>query len=157
MYRRVDGDSAGSGEGHGRRRVPAAAGGLRVAARCVDHRDVVVHPVGGVERLGLRVEDDQPDGMVGSTIKVNTPILTNLRLDPYERMGCLKGNVCTFCYVPHFYMHEFWRFVFLQRVDGKEAMTFIQFPPMQKGASFNLDAVKAELEARIAAMKTAAE
>ena len=100
---------------------------------------------------------DQPDGMVGSTIKVNTPILTNLRLDPYERMGFLKGNVGTFSYVPDFYMHEFWRFVFLQQVVGKEAMTFIQFPPMQKGASFNLDAVKAELEARIAAMKTAAE
>ena len=100
---------------------------------------------------------DQPDGMVGSTIKVNTPILTNLRLDPYERMGFLKGNVGTFSYVPDFYMHEFWRFVFLQQVVGKEAMTFIQFPPMQKGASFNLDAVKAELEARIAAMKTATE
>ena len=100
---------------------------------------------------------DQPDGMVGSTIKVNTPILTNLRLDPYERMGFLKGNVGTFSYVPDFYMHEFWRFVFLQQVVGKEAMTFIQFPPMQKGASFNLDAVKAELEVRIAAMKTAAE
>jgi arylsulfatase A-like enzyme len=100
---------------------------------------------------------DQPDGMVGSTIKVNTPILTNLRLDPYERMGFLKGNVGTFSYVPDFYMHEFWRFVFLQQVVGKEATTFIQFPPMQKGASFNLDAVKAELEARIAAMKTAAE
>jgi hypothetical protein len=95
--------------------------------------------------------------MVGRTIKVNTPILTNLRLDPYERMGFLKGNVGTFSYVPDFYMHEFWRFVFLQQVVGKEAMTFIQFPPMQKGASFNLDAVKAELEARIAAMKTAAE
>src|ERR1035441_10516186 len=100
---------------------------------------------------------DQPDGMVGATVKVNTPILTNLRLDPYERMGFLKGNIGTFSYVPDFYMHEFWRFVFLQQVVGKEATTFLQFPPMQKGASFNLDAVKAELEARIAAMKTAAE
>jgi arylsulfatase len=50
-------------------------------------------------------------------------------------------------------MHEFWRFVFLQQAVGKEAITFLQYPPMQKGASFNLEAVKAELEARIAEMK----
>ena len=39
--------------------MPAAAGGLRVAARRVDHRDVVVDLVGGVQRLGLWVEDDR--------------------------------------------------------------------------------------------------
>ena len=31
-------------------------------------------------------------------------------------------------------------------------MTAIEFPPMQKGASFNLDAVKAQIEAARAAM-----
>jgi hypothetical protein len=29
----------------------------------------------------------------------------------------------------------------------KLAMTAIEFPPMQKGASFNLDAVKAKIDA----------
>ena len=43
-------------------------------------------------------------------------------------------------------MYEFWRFVFVQQEVGKLAMTAIEYPPMQKGASFNLDAVKAQIE-----------
>ncbi len=49
-------------------------------------------------------------------------------------------------------VHEFWRFVLPAR-GGEYAQTFIDYPPMQKGASFNLEAVKAEIAARIAAMK----
>jgi hypothetical protein len=52
-----------------------------------------------------------------------------------------------------FYIHEFWRFVFLQQKVGEYAQTFLEYPPMQKGASFNLEALKGELEARIRAMK----
>jgi hypothetical protein len=37
---------------------------------------------------------------------------------------------------------QFWRFVFVQQVVGKELQTFLDYPPMQKGASFNLDAAK---------------
>ena len=48
-----------------------------------------------------------------------------------------------------FFIHEFWRFVFLQQKVAEYAQTFIDFPPMQRGASFNLEAVKAEIEARI--------
>jgi hypothetical protein len=33
--------------------------------------------------------------------------------------------------------------VFVQQQVAKLAMTAIEYPPMQKGASFNLDAVKA--------------
>ena len=28
---------------------------------------------------------------------------------------------------------------------GKEIQTFLDYPPMQRGASFNLDAIKAEM------------
>jgi hypothetical protein len=35
---------------------------------------------------------------------------------------------------------------------ARMAMTAVEFPPMQKGASFNLDAVKAKIEAARAAM-----
>jgi hypothetical protein len=42
--------------------------------------------------------------------------------------------------------------VFVQQEVGKLAQTAIEFPPMQKGASFNLDAVKAKIEAARAAM-----
>jgi arylsulfatase len=47
---------------------------------------------------------------------------------------------------------EFWRFVFVQEQVAKLAMTAVEFPPMQKGASFNLDAVKAKIQAARAAM-----
>jgi len=31
---------------------------------------------------------------------------------------------------------QFWRFVFVQQVMGKELQTFLEYPPMQRGASF---------------------
>jgi arylsulfatase A-like enzyme len=96
---------------------------------------------------------DQPDGWIGGTVHVDWPILSNLRLDPFERMQFAKGNMGSFMYVPDFYMHEFWRFVFLQQTVGEYAQTFIDFPPMQRGASFNLEAVKAEIQERVNAMK----
>ena len=96
---------------------------------------------------------DQPDGWLGGTVHLDWPVLSNLRLDPFERMQFAKGNTGSFGYPMDFYMHEFWRFVFLQQEVAKYAQTFIEFPPMQRGASFNLEAVKAEIAARIAAMK----
>jgi hypothetical protein len=41
--------------------------------------------------------------------------------------------------------YEFWRFVLVQQEVAKLAMTAIEYPPMQKGASFNLDAVKEKI------------
>ena len=37
-------------------------------------------------------------------------------------------------------------FVFVQQEVAKAAQTFIEFPPMQKGASFNMEAIKEKLE-----------
>jgi hypothetical protein len=34
---------------------------------------------------------------------------------------------------------------------GKAAQTFLEYPPVQKGASFNLEQLKAEMEKRAAA------
>ena len=107
----------------------------------------------------VRIDDwkfrliDQPDGWLGGTVHLDWPVLSNLRLDPFERMQFAKGNNGSFMYVPDFYMHEFWRFVFLQQKVGEYAQTFVEYPPMQRGASFNLEAVKAEIEERIKAMK----
>ena len=36
--------------------------------------------------------------------------------------------------------------MFVQQEVAKLAKTAIEYPPMQKGASFNLDAVKAQIE-----------
>ena len=41
---------------------------------------------------------------------------------------------------------EFWRFVFVQQEVAKLAKTAIDFPPLQKGASFNLSEIKAKID-----------
>jgi arylsulfatase A-like enzyme len=89
---------------------------------------------------------DQPQGWLGGTVKMDWPILTNLRLDPLERTG-IAGSMN----FASWYTYEFWRFVFVKDEVGKYAQTFIDYPPMQRGASFNLEALKAELEKKIEA------
>jgi arylsulfatase len=99
----------------------------------------------------VRIDDfkyrfiEQPHGWVGGQIKVDAPVLINLRLDPFERfdypVGTLTGSQNYFSW----FQYEFWRFVFVQQEVGKLAMTALEYPPMQKGASFNLEAVKAEI------------
>ena len=84
---------------------------------------------------------DQPGGWFGGTIKPDIPILVNLRLDPFERTG-FTGSVEYF----QWFKYEFWRFVYVQQEVGKLAQTAIEFPPMQKGASFNLEAVKEQIQ-----------
>jgi len=68
----------------------------------------------------------------------------NLRLDPFGR----NGSTGSFEYFQWF-KFEFWRFVFVQQEVAKMAMTAIEFPPMQKGASFNLEAVKEKIQEAI--------
>ena len=87
---------------------------------------------------------DQPNGWLGGTVKVDWPILVNLRLYPFERTG-LAGSLAYF----NWFAYEFWRFVFVQQEIAKAAQTFLEFPPLQKGASFNLEALKAELEKKM--------
>jgi arylsulfatase len=88
---------------------------------------------------------DQPQGWLGGTVKVDWPILTNLRSDPYERTGMPNGANGSLAYY-NWFVFEFWRFQFVQQEVAKVAQTAIEFPPMQKGASFNLEAVKAQIE-----------
>ena len=47
--------------------------------------------------------------------------------------------------------YNFWRFVLVQEEVAKLAQTAIDFPPMQPGASFNLDAVKKQIKEATAA------
>jgi arylsulfatase len=80
---------------------------------------------------------DQPGGWLGGTIKVDWPLLVNLRLDPFERTGLGQSleNADWFKY-------QFWRFVFVQQEVARFAQSFIDFPPLQAPATFNLEAVK---------------
>lgn len=92
---------------------------------------------------------DQPNGWLGATEKVDWPILTNLRLDPFERTGSPDGKSGSFLYMDWF-KFEFWRFVYVQQLVAREAQSFLQFPPMQKGASFNMENIKEQLQRRMA-------
>ena len=87
---------------------------------------------------------DQPGGWLGGTVKVDWPILVNLRLDPFERTG-LAGSLAYY----NWFVYEFWRFVFVKQEVAKYAQSFIDFPPLQKGASFNLEQLKEELEKKM--------
>ncbi len=91
----------------------------------------------------------QPDGWVGATVKNNFPRIYNLRTDPFERMGFDPNE--SFMSFEHFYGQNFWRLVFMQQQVAKLAQTAIDYPPMQAGASFNLDAVKKKIQAASAA------
>ena len=87
----------------------------------------------------------QPDGWFGAQQTPSWPQLTNLRLDPFERLGMGPGE--SPMAFEHWYLREFWRFVFLQEEVAKLAETAIKYPPMQAGASLNLDAVKKQIAA----------
>ncbi|HET6472116.1 MAG TPA: arylsulfatase [Pseudomonadales bacterium] len=90
----------------------------------------------------------QPTGWIGTKEHPDMPILRNLRLDPFEHTGWPGGspdaNLGSYAYWEWF-KYEFWRFVFVQQEVAKLAQTAIEYPPMQKGSSFNLDAVKAQI------------
>jgi arylsulfatase A-like enzyme len=104
----------------------------------------------------VRIDDykfrfiDQPAGWLGEKTHPDVPYITNLRLDPFERTGwpnngTKEGAQQYF----DWFKFQFWRFVFVQQLVAKEAQTFLDFPPMQRGASFNLDALKAEMAKRM--------
>lgn len=92
---------------------------------------------------------DQPNGWLGGTVQLDWPQITNLRLDPFERMGMPSGANGSLNFY-QFYVHEFWRFTFVQQEVGRYAQTFVEFPPMQHAASFNMEAVKQQVEQAIA-------
>lgn len=105
----------------------------------------------------MRVDDfkyrftDQPNGWLGATVKVDWPILVNLRLDPYERTGMYNGKDKGSIAYYNWFAYDFWRFAIVQKEVATAAQTFIAFPPMQKGASFNLEQLKDELGKKAAA------
>jgi arylsulfatase len=98
---------------------------------------------------------EQPDGWLGGKVHVDAPSITNLRLDPFERLGTPSNGTLNGAqgFFNQWFMYEFWRFVFVQQEVAKLAMTAIEYPPMQKGASFNLDAVKAKIAEAMAAQR----
>jgi len=96
----------------------------------------------------------QPYGWPGEKITTDMPSITNIRQDPFERTSTLRGETPlngAFGYGNDFYAREFWRFVMVQKAVGDLAQTAIDFPPMQDPASFNLDAIKKQIQQAVKA------
>ncbi len=92
---------------------------------------------------------EQPDGWPGDKNRLNMPVIHNLRRDPFERYSDHNWAIGSSDYMMSFYAREFWRFVFVQQKVAALAKTAIEFPPMQEGASFNLEAVKSRIQEAI--------
>jgi arylsulfatase A-like enzyme len=107
-------------------------------------------------KLGAVRRDDmkfqfllQPTGWPGPKVATDMPGLVNLRQDPFERFPMIGGESAlngAFGYGNEFFAREFWRFVLVQQKVAQLAKTGIEYPPMQDPASFNLDAVKKQIE-----------
>jgi arylsulfatase len=59
-------------------------------------------------------------------------------------------NVGDSLFAGNWWAFEFWRFVFVQQEVAKLAKTAIEYPPMQPGASFNLEGVKQKIQKAMA-------
>jgi arylsulfatase len=110
---------------------------------------------GGPQLGAIRIDDfkfiffEQPNGWPGEKVTTDMPMLINLRQDPYERTPSIRResmNDSSPAYMSDFFGREMWRFVMVQQYVGNLAKTAIDYPPMQKPATFNLDAIKAKVQ-----------
>jgi arylsulfatase len=113
---------------------------------------------GGPHLGALRIEDfkfqfyQQPQGWPGAKVTTDMPTMVNIRQDPFERTPSISGQTLNDLgggYMNDFFAREFWRFVLVQQRVSDLAKTAIDYPPMQDPASFNLDAVKKQIEATL--------
>jgi arylsulfatase len=110
---------------------------------------------GGPKLGAVRLDDfkfqfyQQPLGWPGPKVTTDMPGLVNIRQDPFERTPSINGETLNDLgggYMNDFYAREFWRFVLVQQRVAELARTAIDYPPMQDPASFNLDAVKKQID-----------
>ncbi len=115
---------------------------------------------GGAKLGAIRIDDmkfrfyEQPSGWPGPKVMSDVPTVVNLRQDPFERLSCINGetlNNGSPGYMNDFILREFWRFVFVQNTVKELGMSAIEYPPMQDPASFNLEAVKKQIDEAIKA------
>ena len=113
---------------------------------------------GGPHLGAIRIDDfkfqffQQPFGWPGEKTTTDMPTIVNIRQDPFERTPSIRGQTLNDLgggYMNEFYAREFWRFVVVQQEVAKLAQTALEFPPMQAPASFNLDAIKKEIQEKL--------
>jgi hypothetical protein len=112
----------------------------------------------GPHLAAIRIDDfkfqflQQPWGWPGEKVTTDMPTIVNLRQDPFERTPSLRGqslNDQGAGYMNDFFGREFWRFVMVQKYVGDLAKTAIEYPPMQRPASFNLEAIKRQIQEKL--------
>jgi arylsulfatase len=110
---------------------------------------------GGPTLGAIRIDDfkfqfyQQPYGWPGEKVTTDMPTIVNLRQDPFERTPSIRKeslNEMGGGYMNDFYAREFWRFVLVQQQVAALAETAVNYPPMQDPASFNLEAVKRQIQ-----------
>jgi arylsulfatase len=110
---------------------------------------------GGPTLGAIRIDDfkfqfyQQPYGWPGEKTTTDMPTIVNLRQDPFERTPSIRReslNEMGGGYMNDFYAREFWRFVVVQQEVARLAQTAVDYPPMQAPASFNLEAVKRQVD-----------
>ncbi|MFT4041378.1 MAG: arylsulfatase, partial [Thermomicrobiales bacterium] len=93
------------------------------------------------------IQGEGIDAFTGPILNAGAMGIVNLRLDPFERTLDVKQVPAA---LQDFYLYEFWRFVFVQQQVADFAQSFIEFPPAQTPASFNIDGVVDAVKAQIA-------
>jgi len=83
--------------------------------------------------------------MGGALVQLRVPHIFNLRRDPFERAS-INSNT----YYDWMYDHLPWMYL-VQDLVAEQIGNYVKYPPRQKAASFNLDAVLAQLEPAIKA------
>ena len=110
---------------------------------------------GGPHLGAIRIGDfkfqffQQPYGWPGEKVTTDMPTIVNIRQDPFERTPSIRGenlNTLGGGYMNEFYAREFWRFVMVQHAVFTLAQTAVDYPPMQAPATFNLDAIKQQIQ-----------
>ena len=113
---------------------------------------------GGPHFGAVRIDDfkyqfyQQPYGWPGEKTTTDMPSIVNIRQDPFERTPQMRdqsANTGALAYFNDFFGREGWRFVVAQQAVMRLAETAIEFPPMQRPASFNLEAVKEQIQEMI--------
>lgn len=85
----------------------------------------------------------------GTILPTGTIGIVNLKIDPFERTMLTQVNQ-TPAALQEFYTNEIWRFVFVQQQVAKFAQTFVEFPPAQAPASFNIQGIADRVREQIA-------
>src|SRR5215213_9263629 len=142
-----------------RRTIADAIGRLRaMPSRSIHQQVILASAASGEKALTRGIENfkfqfyQQPQGWPGAKVTTDMPVMVNIRQDPFERTPSIAStsvNDLGGVYMNDFFAREFWRFVSVQEEVARLARTAIDYPPMQDSASFNLEAVKQQIDKAI--------